>query len=607
MRPRIRLAILALLAVAALLAAATLAPMAAGSRAAASGEVTSQPPRYAIRHVVIIIKENHSFDNLFGRFPGADGATTATISDGSVVPLNRTPDHTLLDIGHSGDAASLAVDGGRMDHFNQLAGAIQDNVDIADSQYPRKDIPDYWTYAQHFTLEDRFFSTIMGASFANHLVLVAASSANTYDNPRGQTRHAWGCDGGPYSVVDAIDPTTGRHYQTRPCFDLPTLADTMQQRHVSWTYYAPTAFQSGYVWSSFDAIRHIRYSPLWNTNVRPTTQFTSDVARGKLPAVSWLVTSEENSEHPPFSMCVGESWTVRQINAVMRSKYWKDTLIVLTWDDFGGFYDHVSPPPQDALSLGPRVPTILISPYARAGYVDHHQLEFDSILRFIEDDFHLRSLTARDRNAASIISSLRFNQVPLRPLLLHPSPCPTGDLHLHSALTGKYVRLTTTRYDRELQLRIKGGDIATLLIGPSVPMLGMHSSRVRTADFRQGDRMSASAHPDPQLALTYEVGVIHDLDLITFKGSGMVVRPMRQGGTSLAARFGGRLTTVQIDPSTQIVLPDGKPGSASDLTVGATITVRGIENVRLHEVTTAQSVRLSPVFLSPGFHPQLPG
>src|SRR5579872_3194630 len=119
MKPRIRLAILALLAVAVLLAAATLAPMAAGSRAAASGEVTSQPPRYAIRHVVIIIKENHSFDNLFGRFPGADGATTATISDGSVVPLNRTPDHTLLDIGHSGDAASLAVDGGRMDHFNQ--------------------------------------------------------------------------------------------------------------------------------------------------------------------------------------------------------------------------------------------------------------------------------------------------------------------------------------------------------------------------------------------------------------------------------------------------------------------------------------------------------
>jgi phospholipase C len=311
---------------------------------ASIGSRAADKPRYAIDHVIIIDKENHSFDNLFGRFPGADGTTTAELASGKLIHLLHAPDHTLLDIGHAGDSAAFAVDGGRMDRFAELQGAIQDGRDVADSQYDQSDIPAYWAYAEHYTLADHFFSTIMGPSFPNHLATIAAGSANTIDNPRGNTRHAWGCDSGPFAVVSAVDPHTGRPYLTKPCFDIPTMADTLQQHHVSWKYYAPQAFASGYIWSSFDAIRHIRYSNLWKTNVPPDTSFITDVQNGKLPAVSWLVTNAEQSEHPPYSMCVGENWTVDQINAVMRSRYWPSTLIVLTWDDFGGFYDHVAPP-----------------------------------------------------------------------------------------------------------------------------------------------------------------------------------------------------------------------------------------------------------------------
>jgi phospholipase C len=203
--------------------------------------------RYPIQHIVIIDKENRSFDQMFGTFPGADGATTARLPSGTVVPLGRTPDHTLLDVGHAGDSAAFAENQGRMNRFSELPGAIQDGRDIADSQFRQSDIPSYWKYAQAYTLDDHFFSTIDGPSFPNHLVTIAASSDNTIDNPYGQTHHAWGCDGGPYSVVNAIDPATGRHYLTRSCFSIPTIANTFERYHISWRYFAPGQYQSGYV------------------------------------------------------------------------------------------------------------------------------------------------------------------------------------------------------------------------------------------------------------------------------------------------------------------------------------------------------------------------
>ncbi len=555
----------------------------------------SARPRYPIKHIIIIDKENHSFDNIFGTYPGADGATSYVDANGNSVPLAHTPDHTLLDIGHAGDSAAFATDHGRMDRFGQLPGAQQNNVNIADSQYHKSDIPGYWSYAQHFVLDDHFFATILGPSFPNHLVTVAATSNNTFDNPRGQTNAAWGCDGGKYSMVDAENPVTGQDYLTKPCFTLPTMADSFQRAHVSWKYYAPGQFKSGYIWSAFDAIKNVRYSNLWKTNVPPDTQFISDVEHGRLPDVSWLVTNEAQSEHPPYSMCIGENWTVDQINAVMRSKYWRNTLIVLTWDDFGGFYDHVAPPRLNDITYGVRVPTLLISPYARRGYIDHHQLDFDSILKFIEDDYGLPPLTSLDRRARSLITGLSFSQKPLSPLTLQPRTCPASDSKIHTTLKGEYLKLVTEPYGKEILLRLSGaGDnVATLLIGPSVPIKDARTDPALLSDYQVGDTILATARPDPSLALTYGAGVLHDLDLVHFGPKQGLVAGVDQFGHTINVVFGNTTLIVDITSATHFELPNGKKATIADVATGDTVKITGLRNTRLDEVSDATVIQLT--------------
>jgi phospholipase C len=557
--------------------------------------ILSHTARYPIKHIVIIDKENRSFDNLFGRFPGADGATRARQSNGRTVPLVHSPDHTLLDVGHGGSSAFFAVNRGKMNRFDLLPGAIQQGKDIADSQLYRSDIPNYWRYAQRFTLDDHFFSTIMGPSFPNHLITIAASSGNTIDNPRGETRHAWGCDGGPYSVVTAVNPLTGRHYLEKPCFDMPTMADTLDSAGVSWKYYAPSSSQSGYIWSSFDAIRHIRYSNLWKTNVPSDTQFTKDVRTGKLPAVSWLVTNATLSEHPPFSMCLGENWTVSQMNAIMRSKYWKSTLIVLTWDDFGGFYDHVPPPSLDYTSLGPRVPTLIISPYARPAFVDHHTMEFDSILKFIEQDYRLPALTARDRHAASLLTSLDMKQRRLSPMVLKKRACPASDRNIRTTVAGTYIRGISHTYDREVLVRLKDGNVATLLLASSNAIRMKHRHAAKLADYRAGDLLWSAARPDPQQALVYGSGAVHDLDLVPFTGKRGIVSTIGQRGNDLTVRFGARTLVVDLKASIAIRLVHGQKGSIADLDSGARVYITGTLNTRLKEVVAARSIRVAAI------------
>jgi phospholipase C len=545
-----------------------------------------------IKHVVMIIKENHSFDNIFGTFPGADGASTARTHTGRIVPLTHTPDHVTLDIGHAGDSAAFAVNHGQMNRFSALPGAVQNGRDLADSQYHQKDIPNYWQYASNFALEDHFFATIMGPSFPNHLVTVAATSGNSYDNPRGQTHHAWGCDGGPYAVVDAIAPNTGRRYTTRPCFNMQTIVDRMQQRHVSWKYYSPPAFQSGYIWNSLDAIRHVRYSPLWKTNIRRDTQFISDVKAGRLPAVSWLVTNSPFSEHPPYSMCVGENWSVKQINAIMQSKYWNSTLIVLAWDDFGGFYDHVAPPHLDYLTLGIRVPSLLISPYARRGFVDHSVLNFNSVLRFIEDNWGMQPLNRQDRTAPSIVSGLDYLQSPLPPLVLKQRHCPAGSLHIRTSVEGTFLRLVTKKYGKLMYLRLSAANVATIIISPGTRFRMGKKSKVSLHDFQVGDRVYADARPDAQRALVYGATALFDRDLRPFRHVKGTVTVMGQVGDSIGIRVHGATVFVDISPRTRIIAADGRRGSFADLATADTVEVNGIRNSRLNEVTTAYSIKV---------------
>jgi phospholipase C len=192
---------------------------------------------------------------------------------------------------------------------------------------------------------------------------------------------------------------------------------------VTWRYYAPSQGQPGYQWSAYDAISHIRNGPDWQTNVVPVTEFITDALAGKLPQVSWVTPPAVSSEHPGAGVCRGENWTVQQINAVMQGPLWQSTAIFVTWNDFGGFYDHVAPPKADIYGLGPRVPLLVISPYAIPRHISHNRYGFESVLKFIEANWRLQSLTARDSLANNLMDAFNFSQSPLSPLLLQTRNC----------------------------------------------------------------------------------------------------------------------------------------------------------------------------------------
>jgi phospholipase C len=387
------------------------------------GIVATQSDPYPIKHVVFLIKENHSFDNMFARFPGADGTSTARVGN-RTVKLGIPPYPSTVDIGHSRDAMIAAVNGGQMNMFSTIPRAVIRGRDYADTAYTKSQIPNYWAYASHFTLADHFFSTVLASSFPNHLVTIASQPLNVIGNPveSSYNPRSWGCDGASGTRVARI--VNGHVRNVKPCFNARTLADEAQAHGVGWRYYAPYRGQIGYIWSTLDAIRHIRYSKLWTTHVLPEEQFVSDVHSGHLAPLTWLIPDLVVSDHPPASECSSENWTVEQINAIMSSKFWKSTVIVLTWDDFGGFYDHVAPPHSPISAFGPRVPAIIISPFARPHYVDHTTYNFDSVLRYIEDVLHLGHLSPMDAYAPSIAHAIRPNQKPLAPLILTPRACP---------------------------------------------------------------------------------------------------------------------------------------------------------------------------------------
>lgn len=365
------------------------------------GATTSCP----IKHVVLIIKENHSFDNLFAGFPGATAATTAR--EGSrIVPLVREPDR-IPNVLHNRAANLTAIDGGRMDGFYRIPHDPPAGTDYADGAYTRRQIPAYWSYAAHFTLSDRTFASILGESFANHLSLISGQSGGSFDNPSGQRTSIWGCDGPPNSMT-SISDGRGGITSAPPCFNFTTLGDEASRAGVSWKYYAPLAGNTGYIWNAYDAIRHIRYGPLWSRANVSYRQFRTDLRKGRLAKITWLIPDFPQSEHPPASECVGENWTIRQIQAIMRSPFWRSTAIVLTWDDFGGFYDQMPPPRVNDFSLGIRVPLMVISPYARPGVVVHRPYDFGSVIGFVEDVFHLPHLPTYGNLTPSIARMFNF-------------------------------------------------------------------------------------------------------------------------------------------------------------------------------------------------------
>jgi len=377
------------------------------------------------------MKENRTFDHYFGQFPGADGVKSGLTSTGQSIPLWRAPDVMAHDLDHSWWAARSSFDGGKMDQFDLInSGNINGDYE-AYTQMTKDDIPNYWSYARHFVLADRMFQSSNSASYSGHLYTIAAEDENTITIPflpNGTPAPFWGCDAPAGTTLSQID-SQGAIWNVFPCFDPQTLADSMNNAvpAISWKFYAPTFGQGGYQHSAFDYVKHIRDSSYWNNNVVPMTQFVTDAMSGNLPQVSWII-AQQQTEHPPYGTCVGENWTVEQINAIMQGpiEQWDSTAIFLTWDDFGGFYDHVPPPQVDQFGFGPRVPLIIISPYARPGKVSHTTYEFSSVVKFIEENFGLPFLTQRDQVANDTTDSFNFSQKPLPPLPLPLRACPVA-------------------------------------------------------------------------------------------------------------------------------------------------------------------------------------
>jgi phospholipase C len=366
----------------------------------------------AIQHTVFIINENHTFDNYFGTFPGADGTTTGLLSTGQRMALSSMPDSDSgVNLCNSWECSLRAIDAGKMDKFDVISGGTWN----AYKQATPQEIPNYWAYARRFTLADRYFTSVHGPSLPNHLFAITAQSGGAIDNG-GNPGSGTDCEGGLWGTVTVIDEH-GNYSQQPPCFYFKTMPEDLEEAGISWRYYAEGG---GFL----SVMGNIRHSAMWAENIMAPAQFIADAKGGHLPAVSWLLPPGEYSEHPPGSMCEGENWTVSVLNAVMQGPDWDSTAVFVTWDDFGGFYDHVAPPQVDQFGLGPRVPLLIISPYAKAGHVSHTVYDHSSVLKFIETRYNVQPLTSRDAAASNMLDSFDFSGSPRPPLLLQPRTCP---------------------------------------------------------------------------------------------------------------------------------------------------------------------------------------
>lgn len=435
--------------------------------AACSGNMASQAPNVRpvpptnppsgspIKHVVIVIQENRSFDNLFATFPGADGATRGKmkVKQGSkwVTKWETLKSHSLLmskDIAHCHSSFKIAYDGGKMDAFNLVplgwCGSVKAAGTAVYQYVETSQIQPYWDIAEQWVLADHMFQTQGSGSFTAHQDLIRGGTAisstqSLIDSPTGWP---WGCDAPSWAVTWTID-TNGNVAKNGPfpCSNkfasgsssYATMGTLLDGAGVSWKYYAPCNSNTqgcaasgacpncdGDLLNAFDVIYAVRYGSEWGTKVSmPETNIFTDISNAALPAVSWVIPADNNSDHPSETTDNGPAWVASVVNAIGQSSYWNSTAIFVLWDDWGGFYDNLKPPFQDKQGgLGFRVPTLVISPYdvpgnsSGGGYVSHTQYEFASILKFIEQNWNLGSLGTTDGRAKTIGDVFNFKQNP---------------------------------------------------------------------------------------------------------------------------------------------------------------------------------------------------
>lgn len=382
-------------------------------------KVSKDPGIDQIQHVIWIIQENHSFDNYFGTFPGADGIPPATclpkLPEGKlcVRPFHMPDGQPLIDLEHSWESAHACYDNGRMDGFVWAEGSP-----YTMGYYDSTDIPNYWRYAHTYTLCDRYFSSEMSGSSPNHVYTVAAQSGELNNvGTLGGLKEVMDDDDG-FNFISIVKRFTGEgitwkyYVETQP---LPPDAAQVNAHLSDLAYPNPQTFT---LWNPMPGFKDIRDNPEMMAHLVSENDFYSDLKNGTLPQVSWLIPDFQDSEHPPEPIQQGMWYVTRLVNAVMRSPYWKNSVIFLCWDDYGGFYDHVPPPEVDAYGYGPRVPMIVISPYAKQHYISHYTYDLTSVLRFIEDRWHLKHLTARDGRANDMVDCFNFNEPSAEPLII---------------------------------------------------------------------------------------------------------------------------------------------------------------------------------------------
>lgn len=400
----------------------------AGSSSASAsvgGPATGLPghlPDDHIQHVITVVMENHDYDSYFGTYCLVKGPycpmTGNGIPPGTCVPkyptdpgygcyapFNLTPRQFLLpDMQHDWVSGPKAYDNGAMDGFYQAEG-----TNLTFGHYNQSTIPIYWDMAEEYATSDNFWAANLSYSLPNHWYLVSGQApAISYDS----------------YIKDTADRATYRAEAN----DTTTIQDELNRTNVSWTYYdfslpsenqsfATIGFGTGFDYWNPMAGRAESYTPTYDSHFQNRTNFISDVQNGTLPNVSWVIPSPEDSDHPGYNNSFGEAWVSSLVNAVEVSKYWNSTVIFVTWDDYGGFYDHVAPPKVLGDVLSFRAPILVISPYAKEDYISHTQLDFFSLLKFIEWQFGLGCITPLDCLATLPLDFFEFNQAPRPPIL----------------------------------------------------------------------------------------------------------------------------------------------------------------------------------------------
>lgn len=412
--------------------------------------VLPPPPIGLIQHVVIIFQENRTPDNLF-QDPvlinrGAEIRTSGVDSSGNSMVLNPTALATIYDLDHSHNAFVSMYDSGKMDGANNI---VIDCFNRPNCPPPNpgfyyvqtSDVGPYFQMAEQYTFGDHMFQTNQGPSFPAHQFILAGTSAPSANSnlfaAENPTNLEAGCAAPSTARVALIDPSGSEssHPPIYPCFEHPTLTDELNTAGISWRYYTPAA---GSIWTAPNAIQHMCGpnanppnatacvgSDWLNKVVIYSTQnpapILTDISNKQLATVSWVIPADQNSDHAGNPTGDGgPSWVAAVVNAIGSSSYWANTAIIVTWDDWGGWYDHV-PPPHIVTSgwgsgyvYGFRVPLIVISPYAKAAYISKVNHDFGSILNFVEENFRLPSLGYADADTAdALLDCFDFTQTPL--------------------------------------------------------------------------------------------------------------------------------------------------------------------------------------------------